>query len=129
MDILALQEIIKQAYESEVTVSEAEKHAARFLEAQITISSALKECDLDCRMRKTGLKTLKSAIYLKEARSGEKKPSDVMIEAVINQDKLVASAQDELDAVEVTRNEFQSHYEICREGHIFFRGIAKGRFE
>ena len=129
MNIQDLSKIIQEAYETEVTMGEAEKHAARFLSMQIQLSSSLKETDLDARMRKTGLKTLKAAVYLKEATKTEKKPSDVMLEAMINQDKLVISAQDELDAAEVLRNELQSQYDICREAHIFFRGISKGRFE
>lgn len=129
MNIQDLSKIIQDAYETEVTMAEAEKHAARFLSMQIQLSSALKESDLNFRMQKTGLKALKAAVYLKEATKTDRKPSDVMLEALINQDKLVTSAQDEMDVAEVTKNDLQNQYDICHEAHVFFRGVSRGKYE
>lgn len=119
---------IKDAYESGVTVGEAEKLASEFLHAQLLIADELKAADLSARMRKTGTKAVKAAIYMQEARV-IKKPSDTFIENVINLSELVQGEQESLDAAEVELDALQNTFNIFREAHIHFRGIAKGRFE
>lgn len=119
---------IKHSYEQGVGLDEAEKLASEFLYAQIKLSEALKESDLDARMKKTGLKAVKAASYMNEATRGDKKPSDTFIQAVVDQDKDVIGSQDLLDSAESQRDHLQNYYNIFKEAHIHFRGIAKGRF-
>jgi hypothetical protein len=59
-----LEQIIANAFEGETTMQEAERLAARFLVAQMQVSNELRNADLDSRMRKTGTKTLRAALYL-----------------------------------------------------------------
>jgi hypothetical protein len=80
-------------------------------------------------MRKSGVKAIRAAVYLEGATKGEKKPSDVLLEAVVNTDKIVQDEQNALDAAEVRRNGLENYLSVFREAHIFFRGVAKGRFE
>lgn len=124
-----LEDVIVSSYESGVTLEEAEKLASRFLHAQIQVSSRLRELDLDARMKKSGAKAVRAAVYLSEATKGDKKPSDVMLQAHVDRDSLVQDAQNALDAAEVDRDELDRYFSIFREAHIHFRGIAKGRFE
>lgn len=120
---------IKSAYESSVTVEEAEKLAGKFLYAQIQVSEELKTADLDSRMRKAGLKSLRSAIYMDVCAKAEKKPTEAGIDALINTDTLAMDAQKSFDNAESDKEGLERYYNIFREAHIFFRGIAKGRFE
>jgi hypothetical protein len=120
---------IKSAYEQGVTMEEAERLAAKFLHAQIQLGAALKNADLDARMRKNGLKAVKAAVYLEEAKKGDKKPSDVMLGSLVDSNELVLGEQNGFDTAEVYRNELDNMLNVARDAHIFMRGIAKGRFE
>lgn len=120
---------IVNAYESGTTVLEAEKLAAKFLHAQMQISSSLRTSDLDARMRKSGLKTMRSAIYLDIVQKNEKKPTEAQITAMIDTNELVSGEQERLDSAEVDRDELERYYNIFGNAHIFFRGVSKGRFE
>ena len=125
----ALEKEIQDAYIAGVTVIEAERLAGQFLHAQIKVSEELKKADLDSRMRKTGLKAVRAAIYMEAATKDAKKPSDVMLEAIVNQNEVVQNEQNSFDAAEVERDDLERYYNIFREGHIYFRGISKGKFE
>lgn len=127
-DFKALEKIIEEAYEGGVTMEQAERHAARFLAAQIGLSEQLLTADLDARMRKTGLKAVKAAVYLENATKGEKKPSDVLLQAVVDTDGAVSGEQEDFDRAEASKDNLERLYGICREAHVYFRGIAKGSF-
>ncbi len=120
---------IKRTYEEGVTIEEAEKLAGKFLHAQLEVAKVLAEADLDARMKKTGVKAIKAAIYLDEATKGDKKPSDVMLNALVDSNELVRGEQVSFDEAEVNSDSLQNHLNIFKEAHIYFRGIAKGRFE
>ena len=120
---------IKNAYEGNVTMEEAERLAAKFLGAMMQVSALLKSADLDARMKKSGVKAVRAAIYLEEAAKGERKPSDVMLNALLDQSKLVQDEQLLFDKAEVSRDELERYFGIFKEGHLYFRAIGKGRFE
>lgn len=120
---------IQGAYESSVTIPEAEALASKFLHAQILVSGDLTLASLDARMRKTGVKALRAQAYLEEVKKADKKPSDVMLEAIVNSDTTVRDHQNELDASESHREELERLYNVFREAHIHFRGISKGKYE
>ena len=124
-----LQADIISAYESSPNLNEAEKLAAKFLNAMIETGKELQSCDLDFRMKRSGLKAIKGAVYLEAATKDAKKPSDVLIAALVDTDKLVISAQEAADAAEVYKNQLENYLSVFREAHIFMRGCAKGRFE
>lgn len=120
---------IQKAYEEGVTLEHAERLAAKCLHIQITLSNELSLVELDARMNKSGLKAVRAAIYLDSATKTDKKPSDVMLEAIVNTNEIVKNEQDRLDAAEVKRDELERAFSVCKEAHLYFRGVAKGRFE
>lgn len=120
---------IISAYETGVSLEEAERLATEFLHAQLQVSRALKAADLDARMRRSGMKALKAAVYLEGAKKGDKKPSDVMLNAEVDAHEVVQQQQDEFDKAEVERDELERLYNVFREGHIHFRGVSRGRME
>src|SRR5262245_31155706 len=99
-----LESEIKDAYEgSGKTVEEAEKLAAKFLHAQMQISSELKTSDLDTRMKKAGVKAIRAQMYLEEVSKSEKKPSDTLLDQVLNSNNIVVAAQSDFDEAEASR--------------------------
>lgn len=127
--IVDLESTITEAYATSPTPDEAELSAAKFLAGMFRVGDELKRIDLDARMKKSGLKAIRSAVYLEEAKRGDKKPSDTLIEAVINSNRMVTDAQQALDYAEVDRDRLHNLLNVCKESHIFFRALAKGRFE
>lgn len=120
---------IVSSYEQGISLEDAEKLAGEFLFAMLAASPELKKADLDSRMRKTGAKAVRAAIYLKEATKTEKKPSDVLLVALVDSNVTAQGEQQDYDKAEATKDELDRYYNIFREAHIYFRGIAKGKFE
>lgn len=120
---------IQASYEQGVTLTEAEMLSAKFLDAQLRVADGLRQADLDARMRKAGLKAIKAAVYLEEAKKGDKKPSDVFIASVVDRHELVLSEQTAFDEAEVHRDHLQNYLQVFREAHVHFRQLSKGRFE
>lgn len=123
-----LKNIIRSFYEEGVTVPQAEKYAALFLHAQMQVAEGLQQADLDARMKKTGLKTIKAAVFLDGIKGQDKKPSDSLLTAKVDVNELVQSSQTTLDDAEVHRDLLKSYYDIFLNAHIFLRGVAKGNF-
>lgn len=120
---------IQRTYEESVTIEEAEKLAAKFLSAQLMLTSELQKADLDARMKKSGTKAVKAAVYLEEATKTDKKPSDVMLNNLVDSNELAAGEQERFDQAENYREMLQNYFNVFKEAHIYYRGISKGRFE
>jgi len=127
--ISELSDKIQGAYESQVTIPEAEALAAEFLHAQLLIAGELSKSDLDARMRKAGAKAIKSAVRMAEIQKHDKKPTEGALDDAMNTSGDVAEAQDAQDAAEVRVAYLQNHLSIFREAHIFFRGVSKGKYD
>ena len=126
--VAKLEAKIINSYQQGVTTEDAEKLAGEFLAAQLQVSSELTKVDLDSRMRKTGLKALKASVYLDSVSKSDKKPSDTMLEQIVNSDEMVTKEQHAFDTAEVSHNELDRIYSVLKEAHIHFRTIAKGAF-
>lgn len=123
-----LEGFIETSYREGITLQEAETLALRFLDAQIKVSKELKNADLDSRMRKSGLKAVKAAVYTEACTKVDKKPTESQLEHTLNMNGLVSTEQEALDTAEVSRSELERYYNIFQNAHIFFRGVAKGSF-
>lgn len=117
---------IQDSYETGITVEEAEKLAGKFLYAQIQVSEELRKVDLDARMKKSGVKAIRAAIYLEEVGKSDRKPSDVMLEAIVNRNELVQAEQLGHDEAEVLKNQLDNYMSVFGNAHIYFRNIGKG---
>ena len=120
---------MQEGYEPGVTLERAERLASRFLTAMLQTSTELTGADLDSRMRKTGVKTIRAAVYLDCATKGEKKPTEAALAAMVDLDKTVIEEQNAYDQAEVSKAELQRYYDIFREAQLTFRGISKGKYE
>ena len=125
----SLETKIQNSYLEGVSTEAAELLAGEFLYAQLAVSGELKKADLDARMKKTTLKAARATMYNGIVSGADKKPTEASIESQINTNDIVTKTQDELDQAEVERDNLMRYYNIFREAHIHFRGIAKGKFE
>jgi hypothetical protein len=122
----SLEDKIVNSYTTGVSLDEAEKLAAEFLYAQLAVSAELTKSGLDSRMKKSGLKAVRAAIYMDASTKGEKKPTEAALAALVDMNELVQGEQRGFDEAEIEADELERFYNIFREAHIFYRGIAKG---
>jgi hypothetical protein len=93
-----------------------------------SLSSQLTVLDKERRMRKRGLKAIKSAIRLEEVKSHDKKPTEGALDDVVNTSPLVQAEEEAFDEAEVFTNELERQFGIAKETHLYFRGLSKGQF-
>lgn len=124
-----LESEIEQSYEEGVTPEKAEKLAGKFLKAQMQVSAELTKADLSSRMRKSGVKAVRAAVYLDIVSKAEsKKPTETHIASTIDTNDLVGTEQQAYDEAEVQKSELERYYDIFVQAHVHFRTIAKGTF-
>lgn len=126
--IQELETKIQSSYTEGVTLDQAEKLAGEFLHAQMLVSGRLSTIDLSARMRKSGLKAVKAAVYLDTCSKADKKPTESALEHMINVNELVAKEQDGLDTEEAARDNLTRLYNIFQAAHVHFRQMSKGQF-
>lgn len=121
-----LEQELVRSYSEGVSLTDAEKLAGQFLHAQMQVSTELAKVDLDARMRKSGLKAIKAAVYIESCRMTDKKPTESSLEHTINSTPIVNEEQGRLDEAETSKAEFERYYDIFREAHVYFRQMSKG---
>jgi len=129
MDYKALEQKIINSYVEGVTTQQAENLAGEFLEAQIKASEELKQLDLNARLLKSLVKQTRAEVFVREATTPEKKPSDTLLTALVDKDLKVSAEQGAFDEAEVDRDELYRMFSIFQNAHLHFRAIAKGKFE
>lgn len=122
------QKIIQTAQEG-VTPMVAETIAAEFLSAQIQVSEELKVTAIKAKLLKSILKEERAKLLYKEATTPDKKPSDSILQAVVDKDQNVLYCQKNFDTGEEDAKELERLYDIFRESHIYYRGVSKGKFD
>lgn len=123
-----LEDHIKDSYENGISMLQAERLAGEFLYGQLVVSTELTKLDLDSRMRKSGVKAIRAAIYLEECQKEAKKPTESMLTAIIDSNVDVIQQQNELDQIESDRDELKRLLDVYSNSHIHFRTICKGAF-
>jgi|WetSurMetagenome_2_1015567.scaffolds.fasta_scaffold581131_1 hypothetical protein len=123
----SMEKKIVDSYESGVSLVEAEKLAGEFLYAQIRVSDQLKTADLDSRMRKSGLKAIRAALYLDACSKADKKPTEAQLTAMLDTNEIVAAEQNSFDEAEVKRDAMDRYYNIFQSAHVYFRQLSRGQ--
>jgi ethanolamine utilization protein EutQ (cupin superfamily) len=121
-----LESVIESSYTTGVTMEEAERLAARFLYGQMVLSAELRTATLDAKMRKSGVKAVRAAIYLSEVQKNEKKPSDVLLNALVDSNEIVAGEEEAMFKAEVDSDELSRYYDIFGQAHVYYRQVSKG---
>lgn len=119
---------ITKSYEEGTTQEEAERLAAEFLVSQFKVAGLLASADLDSKMRRSGVKAIKAAVYMQKATETEKKPSDVLLNAAVDLHEVVQAEQEAYDRAEAYSDSLERYYNIFREAHLYYRTVSKGQF-
>lgn len=122
-----LENKIVSAYDG-VSTEQSERLALEFLQAQLFASAELTEKDMDARMKKSGNKAIRAAVYLNTVSSSDKKPTEAQISAIIETDEQVATQQNLSDAAEVELGEIQRFYDIFTRAQLLFKKRSEGSF-
>jgi hypothetical protein len=122
-------EEIEKASEEGLTLEHAEKVAGQALFVMNSLSLKLTVADKDRRMRKRGLKAIKSAVRLEEVKKHDKKPTEGALEDAVNLNELVAGEEEAFDVSDISKEELERQFSIAKESHLYFRGVSRGRFE
>lgn len=117
---------IQETYTSGVTLEEAERLSARFLHAQMVLSRELRHASLDAKMRKSGVKSVRAAVYLNEVQKSDKKPTEAMLSAIIDTTDIVNSEEESLYKAETSADELSRYYDIFGQAHVYYRQVSKG---
>lgn len=121
----SLEQNILDAYEQGVTITDAEKLGAKSLHVQLAISAELAVVDLNRRMRKRGLKAIKSAVRMEEIKKHDKKPTEGYLDDIVNLSELVSGEENGFDDAEVEKEELERLFGVFHEAHLYFRNLAK----
>ncbi len=119
---------IIQTYTTGVSLEEAEKLAAEFLSAMLMVSDELKKADLSARMRKTGVKAVRAALYQDAVKGQDKRPTVDAINYFIDSSDTYISEQNGYDEAEVDKASLDRYYDVFNNAHIFYRGVSRGNF-
>lgn len=120
---------IEQAADSSIGLEDAEKLASQFTLGLIRVGEELTRADLNSRMRRSGVKAIKAAIYTEACSKAEKKPTESALEHMLNMHSLVTGEQEALDKAEVERDSLERYFSTFREALILYRGISRGRMD
>jgi hypothetical protein len=129
MNYKQLEQKIIKSYTEGTTLDEAERLAAEFLSAQIAVSEELKKSSLKARLLKNSSKAVRASILYEAATTPEKKPSDSILQALVDKNSDVQATQTSFDEAEEDANELDRMYNIFRDAHVYYRGIARAKFE
>lgn len=127
--ISELEKKVITSYQTSVGIEEAEKLAGEFLGAQILIAQELRNTSLDAAMRKNGVKVVRGDALLRVLEETEKKPADSVLQALVDTDAKVVKEQEAYEQAKAGADYLQNFLSIFKDAHIFYRGIAKGKFE
>lgn len=119
---------IEKASEEGLTMEHAERVAAMSLFIMNDLSNSLAVVDKNRRMRKRGLKAIKSAVRSEEIKKYDKKPTEGQLEDAVNMSPLVASEEEGFDDSEVLKEELERQFAVAKESHLYFRSVSKGTF-
>lgn len=119
---------IERASDEGLTMEHAERVAATALFVMNSLSELLTGADKNARMRKQGLKAIRSAVRQEEIKRHDKKPTEGHLEDIVNLDPLVQSEETGYDEADVARDELERQFSIAKESHLYFRAVSKGTF-
>lgn len=120
---------IERAYDEGVTVPDAEKLAARTLLARLELADQIKSIDLDSKMRKNGVKSIRAAVYMEEISKHDKKPAEAFLDHAVNLNELVGIEEKGFSEAESERDRLKAYLGVFQDAHIYFRSIMKGTYE
>lgn len=122
---------LKLVSDEGVSLEDAERLAAKFADALLELGGMdghIQRAVLDAKLKKGSYKTFRAKVYLDTVNASEKKPTETMIESIILTNADVSKAEDAYHKAEEYAESLKRTYDVFRDVHIYFRGVAKGAF-
>jgi len=123
-----LREAHKQKYDTE----KAELTAALCLDAQREIAEFLAEAELLAKEKKSLVDSIQAEAYFKYKDLPDvngKKLTEAALSHKVAKDIEVISSKKEQYIAEANYNKWRNLFSTLKDGHIYFRGLAKGKNE
>jgi len=106
---------------------QAELTAALILEAQKELSEFLADAELISKERKAEVERIEAEQYFFYKKAQTEKITDVALTKLIAKDKLVLAAKKEQYEAESDFSKYKNLFAMLKDGHVFFRGLARGK--
>jgi hypothetical protein len=120
---------LKIAHKEKYDVEKAEKTAALCLDAQKEIAEFLAEAELLAKEKKSEVESLEAEKFFYYKKEAGTKLSDVAANLLVAKDSDVKIAKRAQYTAEADYNKWKNLFGTLKEGHVFFRGLAKGKSE
>ena len=117
----------KLAHNYKYDVEKAELTAALCLEAQKQIAEFLSDAEIYSKERKWEVESVSAERYFHYKESATDKISESALNHFIAKDEKVKEAKSEQFKAEANYKKWQNLLSILKDGHIYFRGLAKGK--
>ncbi len=112
-----------------VDSSTADALAADFALARLAAIEVRKEIELKAKLKKTSVEAVRGSIYLDIVSKSEKKPTESMLEHILNTDKIVVGEENSLAKLEVETKALTEYADIFKDMHILCRKKVDGNDE
>ncbi len=120
---------VRKAHQEKYNMDRAEKTAALCLDAQKELSEFMSEAELLAKEKKTEAEAVAAERYFFYKSSSETKITDVALNRMVDKDDEVKAAKKEQYKAEADYNKWKSLLGTLKDGHIFFRGVSRGKNE
>jgi len=125
---------LKLAHTEKYDVERAELTAALCLEAQKELAEFLAEAELLAKERKSEVESIEGEMYLHykyeyKIDGKDNKLSDVGVQHLVAKDEKVKKAKQKQHEAESNFSKWRNLFGMLKDGHIYFRGLAKGKLD
>lgn len=125
---------LRLAHTEKYEMERAELTAALCLEAQKELSEFLAEAELLAKERKLEVESIEGEMYLHykyeyKIDGKDNKLSDVGVQSLVAKDENVKKAKKKQYEAEANFSKWKNLFGMLKDGHIYFRGLAKGKLD
>ena len=118
---------LRIAHSQKYDAVKAELTAALILDAQKELSEFLADAELISKEKKAEVERVEAEQYYHYKDNSESKVSDVALNRLVAKDPLVIAAKKEQYSAESDFSKYKNLFGMLKDGHVFFRGLAKGK--
>jgi len=121
----------RKAHSRKYEPEDAEKTAALCLEAQKELTEFLSDAELISKEKKLEVERIEAEkiFYYKSLKNGGEKVTDTILKAYVAKDDDVCNAKKGQYKAEADFNKWKNLLNVLKDGHLFFRGVSKGKNE
>jgi hypothetical protein len=125
--ILQVSKELNIAHSKKYDEVQAELTAALILEAQKELSEFLADAELISKEKKAEVERIEAEQYFFYKNAQKEKATDVFLTRMVSKDRLVLEAKKEQYQAESDYSKYKNLFGMLKDGHVFFRGLAKGK--